>query len=77
MPIKFKMVPVPNSSNIHAVGYDPATMIMRVQFKNGSTYTHADVPPERHAEFMQAASKGSHYHNNFRSKYNVKKEERA
>lgn len=66
------MVPV-ESSNVKAVGYDDVRQIMKVEFKSGHSYTHANVPPRRHAEFMQATSKGSHYHDNFRGKYDVKK----
>lgn len=31
------------SSNVRAVGYDPASRLMRVEFSNGSTYEYDDV----------------------------------
>lgn len=60
------MVPV-ESSHIAAVGYDPSTQQMHMQFKNGGGGYHANVPPEKHAAFMASNSKGQHYHQNFRS----------
>lgn len=67
-----KLIPVEGSSNVQAVGYDPATREMRVQFKGGAIYTHADVPEAKHAAFMAAPSKGTHYHDNFRGKHGAK-----
>jgi hypothetical protein len=34
------------STNIHAVGYDPNTSAMRVQFSNGLVYEYANVTPD-------------------------------
>ena len=68
-----KLIPIENSSNIKAVGYDPERREMRVQFVGGQIYTHADVPVIAHAKFIASPSKGSHYHDHFRGKYGVKK----
>lgn len=54
------------SSNIKAIGYDPATRVMAVQFANG-TYHYDDVGQEQHDAFVAAESIGSHFHKNFRS----------
>lgn len=59
-----QMTPV-TSSNVKAVGYDPAGRTMRVQFNSG-TYDYADVPPEKHAALMEAESVGKHLNANFR-----------
>ena len=67
-----KLIPV-ESSNIKAVGYDPATKEMHVQFAGGDTYAHFDVEAIDHARFIAAESKGSHYHRTFRNKFGVKK----
>jgi KTSC domain len=66
------MKPV-SASNVHAIGYDPATKDMAIQFhKNGvptpGTYTHHDVPPEVHAALMDAESHGKHYAANIKGK---------
>lgn len=68
-----KLIPVENSSNVQAIGYDPQSREMQVQFKGGAIYTHANVPVIEHAKFVASESKGTHYHNQFRSKYDVKK----
>lgn len=61
------------SSQLHAVGYDPATRTMRVQFKEGTApgpqYDYANVPPELHAELATAASPGTHFHKHVRGKF--------
>lgn len=67
-----KLVPV-RSSNIEAVGYDPATRTMGVRFKGGMTYHHLDVSPEAHGALMSAPSKGAHYHQNVKGKFVTKK----
>jgi hypothetical protein len=68
-----KLIPVENSSNVKAVGYDPQTREMRVQFNGGAIYTHEGVPHVEHAKFIASPSKGTHYHQNFRGKFGVKK----
>lgn len=46
------------SSNIRSVGYDPETAVLEIEFHSGSVYQYLSVPPDIHASFMQAASKG-------------------
>ena len=61
-----EMRPV-DSSNIKAVGYDPSTRVMRVEFHHGGSYEHRDVGPAEHEALISASSVGSHYHRHFRS----------
>lgn len=61
------------SSNIEAIGHDPATREMHVRFSGGKTYVVHGVSPEQHAEFMAASSKGSHYSATFRKTHKVVK----
>lgn len=67
-----KMVPV-RSSNINAVGYDPASRTMDVQFQSGHTYSHYDVSPEAHEAFVGAGSIGSHYHQHFKGRFGAER----
>ena len=67
-----KMLPV-KSSNVEAVGYDPAARVMHVQFRGGAVYHHADVSAADHARFMASGSKGKHYHAQVKGKYAVRK----
>lgn len=68
------LVPV-TSSNVQAIGYDPASRMLLVQFKGGATYSHQDVSPQDHAALLGAKSIGSHYHQHFKDRLGVKKVE--
>jgi len=54
------MTPV-ESSNIKAVGYDPESQVMRVEFHSGGVYDHHKVSPEVHDAILKASSHGKHY----------------
>lgn len=60
------LIPV-RSSAIRAVGFDGHNLT--VEFHNGRTYDHPDVPHEVFEELMQATSKGRYYTRNIRGKY--------
>lgn len=47
------MMPITNSTNIAAIGYDPETRIMKVQFLSGSTYAYYGVSKERFDKVMK------------------------
>ncbi|MEW6765240.1 MAG: KTSC domain-containing protein [Pseudomonadota bacterium] len=53
-------VPV-SSSNLRAVGYDPATRTLEVEFLNGGLYSYSGVPASVHAGIMSASSHGSYF----------------
>lgn len=57
------------SGNVKAVGYDPLSRTLGVQFHSGSTYHYADVPPEKHASLMAADSVGSHLHKTIKGQH--------
>lgn len=64
------MTPVA-SSQIHAIGHDPATNTLAIQFKGkdggaGSIYHYENVTPHQHAEFMAATSIGAHFGQHFK-----------
>ena len=62
------MTPV-KSSTVKAVGHDPATNTMDVQFHSGEkVYTVPNVSAEQHQAFMNAPSKGKHFYKYFRGK---------
>jgi hypothetical protein len=56
-----EMKPV-DSSNIAAVGHDPATGTLAVAFRDGNLYHYDGVSSEAHAALMQAESIGKHFH---------------
>ena len=57
------------SDIIAAVGYDPATRQLEVEFSDGSVHVHAKVPPQVHKEFMKAKSVGYYYFQKVRDRY--------
>lgn len=49
-----------SSSNLDAVGYDPSSQTLRIQFHNG-TYDYFNVPPKIYQDLMSAGSKGAYH----------------
>jgi hypothetical protein len=49
------------SSMFDSHNYDPDSRVLTVQFKNGATYQHADVPADKFEAFVGAASPGQFY----------------
>lgn len=62
------MQPV-ESSGIAAVGYDPATNDLHINWKSGSASVHHNVPPEKHAAFLASDSKGKFFHAQIRAQH--------
>jgi uncharacterized protein len=58
-----------SSSNIASVGYEPNTMTLEVEFKNGSVYQYFDVSESVYQEMMSAASVGSYLNQNIKNSY--------
>lgn len=56
------MKPV-KSSNIAAIGYDPQTLTMEVQFHNGAIYRYHPISPETYRGLESAPSIGKHFRN--------------
>lgn len=53
----YKMSKV-ESSNIAAIGYDPESKKLRIEFLNNTAYDYDNVPKEVHDEIMAAESHG-------------------
>lgn len=66
-----KMIPV-SSSNLVAVGYDPQTMILRIQFKSG-IYDYYEVPESIFDGLLSSSSKGSYHHSFIKSSFRYKR----
>lgn len=49
---------VVNSSSVAALGHDPQTNRLSVEFRSGHVYEYADVPPSLYHELMAAPSIG-------------------
>lgn len=57
------------SSSIDAVGYDPETSTLHVQFASGRTYEYANVDPDTHQELIGAESVGKHFSTHIRPNF--------
>lgn len=50
------------SSNIAAVGHDPQSNELHVEFKTGGKYVYHGISADQHAVLIAAPSIGSHLH---------------
>lgn len=61
-----------SSSNLAAVGYDPATKTLRVQFHSGM-YDYYDVPESVYDGLMGASSHGEYHAAYIKNSYRYRK----
>ena len=61
-------VPV-TSSDICAIGYDPETRTLEIEFIKGGVYQYFDVPEGEHEAMMYSDSKGKYFHANIKNRY--------
>jgi len=54
------------SSNIDAIGYEPAKKELRIRFKSGQTYKYTPVTQKGYEDFLSADSKGKYFHKNIK-----------
>lgn len=57
------------SSNLRAYRYDPSTMNLDIQFKNGSVYTYKNVPLSTVKGIDVAQSVGEYFSSNIKSSF--------
>ena len=50
------------SSHIEAIGYDPNSRELHIEFKNGEVYSYKGVPAHYHRALSDAKSAGSTFH---------------
>jgi len=55
------------SSQVKAVGFDPATKTMAVEFHGGGIYHYSGVTPEQHTKMLASKSIGGHLHAHIKS----------
>lgn len=61
------------SSSIAALGYDPATMTLEVEFTSGRVYRYFDVPELAARRLMKAPSIGAHFGAEIRDTYHYER----
>jgi hypothetical protein len=57
------------SALISALGYDPDTTTLGIQFHDGATYHYCGVTPAVYAGLIGAPSLGKHFHRYIRPHY--------
>jgi hypothetical protein len=58
-----------SSTSINAVGYDPQTNHLEIEFKNGRVYRYIDVPPDIYDALMHSESHGEYFNANIRDSF--------
>jgi len=58
-----------SSSNILAVGYDPAEKILEIEFHSGSVYQYFEVPASQYQGLLGARSKGRYFSRYIKNRY--------
>ena len=61
------------SSNLRAIGYDPATHTLEVEFINGGLYQYSGVPSQVHSALLSAVSHGSYFSHAIKNVYRCHK----
>jgi hypothetical protein len=62
-----------SSSNLRSVGYDRQSQILEIEFHSGGIYQYTSVPESIYTALMQAASKGSYFHDHIKDRYPTQK----
>ena len=63
-----KIKPV-QSSSINAIGYEPESKTLHVEFSSGRAYHYKGVEPEEHEALVNAPSIGAHFSKHIRPAY--------
>jgi len=61
------------SSTMQAIGYDPDSHVLEIEFKSGRVYQYADVPQGEYEGMMAATSKGRYLNSNIKPRYSCTK----
>ena len=62
-----------NSSKIRAVGYDPKSQTLEVEFSDGRLLAYSGVSPEVHRQLMAAPSATSFFEDKIDENYSSKR----
>jgi len=73
-PVKRPHIPTSSveSSSIKAIGHDPKTRTLRIEFHSGGVYDYPNVGADEHKNLIEAESKGKHFHRFVRGRDFVK-----
>lgn len=57
------------STVIAAVGYDPETALLEIEFRSGDVYRYFAVPPSVHTALLEAESPGAYFNTHVSDRY--------
>lgn len=58
-----------NSSNLKAVGYDPSSQLLEIEFNHGGIYQYSGVPQYIFDGLLGAGSHGQYFHAHIKDVY--------
>lgn len=57
------------STTLARVAYDPASLILQLEFRSHEVYRYFGVPPGVHQQLIAADSKGAYFNRNIRGRF--------
>lgn len=66
---RIPMVATPDSSSLAAIGFDDDTGTVAIQFRGGTIFHYANVPPDVVGQLYTAPSMGTFYAQQIKGKY--------
>lgn len=57
------------SRNLQSIGYDEASRVLEVEFKNNTIYQYFGVPAGEYRGLMNAGSHGTYHHAHIKNAY--------
>jgi len=62
-----------NSTNLRSIGYHRGLRLLEIEFQSGSIYRYRNVPLNTYGALMGADSKGRHFSQQIRGRYEFKR----
>lgn len=72
---KVPKTPLQKSSNIKAVGYDPGSQTLIIEYHKGRSYAYQGVTPDMHSNIFASESPGKYLHENVIGKPQFRQQE--
>ena len=58
-----------DSENLSSLGYDAASQVLEIEFRNGRVYQYEGVPQRLVDELLQTPSKGQYFNSQIKGRY--------
>ena len=62
-----------DSENLSSLGYDTASQVLEIEFRNGHVYRYDGVPQDVVDELLQAPSKGQYFNSRIKGRYSYQR----